>query len=1085
MAGPIRTPGINDLRAINKELGDITGKLDRISQLGTEKWSFKNIAALGEGMRDLKRELEDLGEEKRELEVLAASGHDVSRALEDVATRTRIVNRAMKDMKVTANDLTRAVGGGLLRTFDRFGKRLIGLGLETFTLGLKELSKSIYRIWEVQERWTRVMGGFNKQVGAASAGMRSANSMAAEWASTVRGLGGSLEEGASMAAQFINEFDRMPLDKKTAEGRRFSKMMLGLARGFDLGGEGAGKFADLVSTYGTKNGEALENAYGIDGKINQKAVKQYREIEGFAANTFRTIADGALAAGVPANKFFKDFLKNKEFMAEWGKEGVKVMTNVMVYAKRLGVSMQSIQKFMDQTDTFDNAAKAAAKLNTVFGTTINSLELMLEQDPSKRFEMVRREMLQQGKDMTNLSRLERKIIAETMGLSVEEVNKFLRTGKTLEEFQKDQEKAAERKERAESMIRKAMAKTAQTMFSFEAAWEKIWKAVSKLIKPFTDLIGLTKAGGKETKSFGQVMSAVFGRFEKFILDIAGNREWQMFMKRLASDFQSLVKRVSDMAKGDTLSKWIKTVVKAGNDFYDIMKKAFEVIVDVGRKAMPIVKFIAENIKPILALWAGAKIGGMALGGAAMLRGAGLIGGGATAATGAAGAAAAGAGAMGKFGGAALAGGLGAAAGGAVGSAFGAGTGGAIGGGAGGIVGMIVGGPIGAAVGAALGSAIGIVAQKWLKSDSAKELEATQKKMADVQKLRGVQEQFVVEKQRQRLAKEQEADTVVSDLNKSMGKAKEMVTDFSSKEKEALAERIGKMHELGLGGDELLKIWGKLTTADGPLYLTSEELKILTDASNAYSQSLSKLNEDTIKYIEKQKNDLENGNKFTELEIKKNDLEKRDSLERRKAELEREKDQLTFWDKFKGMASSKFSKVILEQIKIKNEEKKLQEETNKKLLKLNKERLLKEFEFSKNLKLIESKEFTAFNTENQGKFATLEDALAAFKNTPMAKAVLSNKTADGGIAFGPQSRLVGEAGPEAIVPLKALAGTGDSPTAATVGATVAERIVNFASGRSRGGSNTKKVVIEVPISLDSTVVARAMATALLTEYEAAG
>lgn len=1081
---PIRTP---DLTALGRQLGDIGNKLDSLfSKEGPgKKWADSFVEARDKA-RDLELELVTISNEFAKAQTQADK---IS-----LGIRFEHVERSLRKARKEANlfNQTLKVGIGV---FDKLGKSIIGLGLGSFTIGLQQLSKQVYKVWDLFERWTKLMGQFNMRIGAASGNMKSAVKFGLAWEGAIRGITDQMGLGMQMAADFIETFDRMPLDAKTKEGARFTKMMLGLARGFNLGGEGAGQFADMMQRLAVS--EVMSNE-------PKKAAEQYKEMNDASADAFKDIVAGAKAANVPVNKFFKDIVKAKDFFAEVGKEGAKGLTTAIAFVKRLGVSVQSLKKFTDFTDTFDQTAVAVAKLNTVFGTSINSMEVMLEQDPGKRFEIVRQSLLAQGKTFDNLSRIERKIIAENMQLSVEEVNAMLKRGLTLEQLEEEQAKAREKKLKSEEMIRRAMAKTAETMFAFKLAWDNVTKAVIKLIKPFTDVLGLTSSGEKGAKSFSQVMDGLFKRLIKFIEEVAGNKDWQRFMKRLANDAVDLAKKISAIATGPGLGDWINKIVKAGNDFYDIMKEAFGVMVTVGKAAMPILSFIGKHLKEILALWAGVKVAQMGAG--ALMMGSTM-----GAAGGLTGKAAMG---IGKVGGA-----LGGIAGGAAaGYATGGGTmGGMIGGGIGGLLGII--NPFLGVVGGAVGGWLGKHAERLMfpnrLRDAQEYRQKVEKEIADITRQRIEQEQKYIQQldslmRKQAMANREQAkaDDLVKNLG-SIAKRKGRV-EVGLAGQATLAKRLGEAEGIGVSSPELVAIKKQLQEASGPISLTKKQMEQISIASGFYSEALTSHGKRVKENGEKELNEL----RETQLKKKDEDLQgvqqTKETLEKNKkllSDLEKTPPQEIVKKAFETFAAGTVKKNITSdeakkllknyyEATTKFAEKELADR-EKKLAKLqiNNEKELQDLKLRN--QILSSKEFFDFaqklrannpniddETINRQFVQGLKGGFGSLTRSQVGRLLGVKPTAQGGIAMGPQYRLVGEAGPEAILPLKALVTGGDSLSSSSIGAKAAEGIVNLAKGRTGGGAGTaQQITIEVPLHLDSFVVARAVSRALLTDVEA--
>lgn len=573
-----KLPRSSEVKAINQELGDIAGKLDRISSL-SEDWDGKIVKQL-ESHRDLNREISDLQATQKRF---AANNKEMS---EDETNRLIKMQKEVAKLGSSWNKVALLVGGKLFQAFDKLGKSIIDIGLGVFELGLQKIWQGINKVYQVHEKWAKLMGEFRNKLGVTTKSLGAMSKVAAQVEGTMHGLTGQFGMGAPMVNEFLESLGRM----ETTTG----------------GGDKA--LADMVKT-GTLASRVLGISAGDAGELTH-SLQQMGDGAKEQKDLFLTISSGAKTAGVSTAKFGKDVVQSHEFMASFGKDGRKVFTTLVTYANKLGVSMKSIEAFTKMTDTFDSTAESVAKMNTVFGTTINSLDLMLEQDPSKRLETVRQALLSQGKTYDQLSRQERGFLAETMHVTEEELAGVLKTGKSLDDVQKEAEKNKKAQEKSQKNMAMLINKTATTLFSFSAAWDKVTGAIEKLISPFTKALGLTadfdKNGKRLNNTFGGTMSKIFDRLIKFINEVASNPEWTKFMQVLANDAKSLAKHISDIATGPGLGKWIHNVVTGATDFYDMMKKAFDWISKTIEKLMPTFEWILKHLKEILITWVAVK-----------------------------------------------------------------------------------------------------------------------------------------------------------------------------------------------------------------------------------------------------------------------------------------------------------------------------------------------------------------------------------------------------------------------------------------------------------------------------------------------
>ena len=61
---------------------------------------------------------------------------------------------------------------------------------------------SIKRVYELQERWTQAIGGFNMKIGGMTSGLRGAQKAATAWSSTINSLRGVVSMRSKTGAAF-------------------------------------------------------------------------------------------------------------------------------------------------------------------------------------------------------------------------------------------------------------------------------------------------------------------------------------------------------------------------------------------------------------------------------------------------------------------------------------------------------------------------------------------------------------------------------------------------------------------------------------------------------------------------------------------------------------------------------------------------------------------------------------------------------------------------------------------------------------------------------------------------------------------
>lgn len=522
---------------------------------------------------------------------------------------------ALESMDSHTVMIAKLIGNEILGGVDKLGKAIASIGIDSVFATLNLIKGGVERIYDLVQRTTKATGEFNESLGGTTKELGALQKEGWQLEGALRGLGDfalgiGLKELKDATSSFGFADERLSKFRITA-------VLAGKAMG--IGSSAAGELARTFKLLGTSQGSIAGN--------------------------FVEISDAAGRAGVPVADFAKEVVSSKNFLASFGKVGRKVFLESAAYAKRLGISIAALEKFTDMTDTFESTAEAAAKMNTVFGTSINSLELMLEQDPAKRLEMVRKQFKEQGKTFEGMSRQERKFFAQTMSLTEEEAAAVLDQGITLDEFNKKREKSARSEAQAQKEIQRGMMKTISTLNNWSLTFDNITKAFAPLLKDITDFLGITVKIDEHTglvaadwKSFGQRVEQVVGRIRTFFKMIGENEAVRDLIGEITSDFKGLFSAFVDKGPEGTknmqkLVKFIGQGATFARKFYDAGKYLFTTIftrenIDRG---LTIFKFITDNAGTILAVIGALKLfAGAATvfsGISAFLNVAGMLGGG--------------------------------------------------------------------------------------------------------------------------------------------------------------------------------------------------------------------------------------------------------------------------------------------------------------------------------------------------------------------------------------------------------------------------------------------------------------------------
>lgn len=548
--------------------------------------TIKKLSKQGDVERELTKKVDELEKKKAKSRKLnkddAKTLEESIKQKKDLGDSIKSNQRALEDEAEKLDQLDgkwtvfgKTLGNQVLGALDKVGIGLTTLAIDAVFFSLEKLKGGFLKVYDLMERTTKAVGEFNIGMGGTTAGLDATRKEAFKVEGQMRALtGGELGVGLKMweetsqAIGFVGgDFDKMAT-KATLAGRALG-----------IGGTAAGELTRTMSMLGDTSKD-----------VNKDMV---------------AVSDAANDAGVSVASFGKELSASQGFMASFGKAGKKAFLDAAAYAKKLGVSLHSLQRFTDMTDTFESTATAAAKMNSVFGTSINAMELMLEQDPSKRLEMVRNQFKQQGKTWESMSRQERKFFAQTMDLSEEEAAGVLNSNMTLEQFQKQQEKNKKKQVSDEQKIRDGLAKTSETLLNFGQSWDRVTMAIAKVIKPILKVFGLADDIDKKM-SFGERMTKVFDKLVGFIDKIGNNPKVKDFIESIAKDLGSIF----DIFTGDgkDSEKVIGEVVDGLGEGVAAVKELYKVGKQVVKTvftrenlgyALSFFKWVADNIGTIV------------------------------------------------------------------------------------------------------------------------------------------------------------------------------------------------------------------------------------------------------------------------------------------------------------------------------------------------------------------------------------------------------------------------------------------------------------------------------------------------------
>ena len=152
-------------------------------------------------------------------------------------------------------------------------------------------------------------------------------------------------------------------------------------------------------------------------------------------------ATGAALGNFSQKKVMSEFAPAMQTLAAFTKDkAIKVFKELAAQSAATGLKISELLSQVSKYDTFDGAAEAAGRLNSMLGGDyLNSLEL-LRASESQRVDMLRQSIQMSGKSFNEMSRFEKKAVAAALGIS--DISKAAQLLQTPEERMAEMAKKA-------------------------------------------------------------------------------------------------------------------------------------------------------------------------------------------------------------------------------------------------------------------------------------------------------------------------------------------------------------------------------------------------------------------------------------------------------------------------------------------------------------------------------------------------------------------------------------------------------------------------------------------------------------------
>jgi len=424
----------------------------------------KQKIALKKEIADLnKRGLNQSAEEKKTIDDLTAARKKAN----EESRKTR------KWMKQHADDLSkRKALQHALRTdgvafVDKTATKALGLSLSIVGTGFEYLESALKSNYDMVNRFRGAMGAMAETIGVSD--------------SRLEGL------------------QRTAMETYLAEGNGLGALGMGLPDITQNFGALATsmQYTDTIMAGDYVTATKLHKAFGLTTEEMGNLLRGSKFMNigmGQLQEEMRMVGGAAVKLGMNSRMLTKDvFVLGKNLLDMAGPKWRGQMQDAIVQIRKMGISVQAMEKFTDMTDVFDTTVESMAKLNTAFGLHIDALKMFDEQDPAKRMQMVSDQLRIQGKTYETMTRQQKKFLAQTMGLNMEETNALLQG--------KDMVAAMEKQDKITESLDNMMQGLRTTLFNVAQIMDRIGVAISRALIPMFDKfkikldVGVGKAAG--------------------------------------------------------------------------------------------------------------------------------------------------------------------------------------------------------------------------------------------------------------------------------------------------------------------------------------------------------------------------------------------------------------------------------------------------------------------------------------------------------------------------------------------------------------------------------------------------------------
>lgn len=460
-------------------------------------------------------------------------------------------------VKKSFEGITRVLGsvgqmfGNLITGLFGIGKAILSIPFKIFNAFVAEANRGGggVELWRQYEEVRKQFGDFSEDMSKNVLG--AFKSMRGELANTglsVYRVTGFLHERLQMVRELATEMGAT-FNQFGMEIANNAEAMIAYQKGLGQTGESMKALAQLTMS----TGRTLEETLRDTAKFSTTLGKQF---------------------GVSQKVIARDVGEMAKDLQHFGSVGVREMSQLSVFARKLGAEFKELLGIVDKFDNFEDAADSAARLAQAFGINVDVMGMIKEQDPGKRIQHLRDQFFLAGKSIDKLTRQERNYLAQATGLEDQALNsvfafenqaksydEIAQAGQTAEQQQITQ---AEAMERLSASIER-MVKQGNRQGGFFDRFMRGFKRGIRWTKEFWGIMRNIRRSLWATEHAGRRVGRAFVKYfpgvKKFldgVRDFFDPKKFRSMGKKVSSTFKEFFK---DLSNPETAQKALNNLLK--------------------------------------------------------------------------------------------------------------------------------------------------------------------------------------------------------------------------------------------------------------------------------------------------------------------------------------------------------------------------------------------------------------------------------------------------------------------------------------------------------------------------------------------